>query len=274
MIPKPNQIGRVQFCFEIRSNEFKGLRAIELNLKLNDICARMLTLKLPAYHECDEDFISNSKIINKFIDTKVPESTSYLKKLMYDCFEQFEIYNKDNLRNFCKIISTIVYLMHLNDEEHNILQESAEEFWEKHKDDRMEMEKKWFQPKLYKFLVDTFKKNNVVKEPELTRGNIDFLVFNIPIEAKCYNDRRNPNSKEKKGLTLLNEEISQLFQFVSHTNLGVQVLYDFRDKEIKKDYKQDSIRERIEFKLKGEKLIFKFVILRRLTPTEIKKLKD
>ena len=128
--------------------------------------------------------------------------------------------------------------------------------------------------KIYKFLVDTFKKNNVVKEPELTRGNIDFLVFNIPIEAKCYNDRRNPNSKEKKGLTLLNGEISQLFQYVSHTNLGVQVLYDFRDKEIKKDYKQDSIRERIEFKLKGEKLIFKFVILRRLTPAEIKKLKD
>jgi hypothetical protein len=162
--------------------------------------------------------------------------------------------------------------MHLNDEDNAYLQKSAKKYWSERKDDKkINMETDWFQPELYKLFVEKFGAENVFKEPESTRGKVDFIVYNIPIDAKCYTDKKNIHDKGKSGLELLETEIDQVYQYASHTNLGLIIAYDFRDTASIKDIKNQSITERIEFKTKGQKLIGKFVFIRRKTPTKMKK---
>lgn len=210
------------------------------------------------------------EIVNDLIDTNYPESTNYIKRQLC-AIENLNIYDVNNLRFFCAIINEVVYLMHLNDDHNYYLQKAAEKYWEDHKDDKKtNMETDWFQPELNKIFIKKFKPENVSKETEITRGNVDFLIFNIPVDAKCYNDKKNKNKKERSGLTLLENEINQVYQYSSHTNLGLMIAYDFRDKESSKDIKIQSITERIEFKTKGHKLIGKFVLISRKTPTDIK----
>lgn len=210
------------------------------------------------------------KIIEVSIDTNYPESTNFIIRQLRE-IKALSNYDVNNLKNFCAIINEIVYLMHLNDDHNFYLQKTAEEYWEKHKDDnKINMETDWFQPELYKIFINKFKPENISKESELTRGKIDFLVFNLPIDAKCFTDKKDKNKKEKPGLELLESEINQVYQYSSHTNLGIMIAYDFRDKEIIKDIKIQSITERIEFKTKGDKLVGKFVLIRRKTPSEIK----
>ncbi|MBD3215254.1 MAG: hypothetical protein GF311_21785 [Candidatus Lokiarchaeota archaeon] len=209
-------------------------------------------------------------IVENLIDTKYPESTKFIKR----CLQEIEIldnYDINNLTNFCNIINKIVNLMHLNDNQGFYLQDNAEKYWEEHKHDyKINMEIDWFQPELFKIFIDTFGSENVSKESELTRGNVDFLVFNLPIDAKCYTDKKDKNKEENPGLELLESEINQVYQYSSHTNLGMMIAFDFRDKESIKDIKIQSVTERIEFKTKGDKLIGKFVFIRRKTPSEIK----
>lgn len=213
---------------------------------------------------------NEKQIIKDYIDTNYPESTNYIKRQLYT-IENLNKYDVNNLRFFCYIVNEVAYLMHLNDDHNFYLQKAAEKYWEDHKDDKKtNMETDWFQPELYKIFINKFKPENVSKEPELTRGNVDFLIFNIPVDAKCYNDKKNKNKKERSGLALLENEINQVYQYSSHTNLGIMIAYDFRDKESTKDIKIQSITERIEFKTKGHKLIGKFVLIRRKTPTDIK----
>ena len=213
---------------------------------------------------------NGKEIVKDSIDTNYPESTNYIKRQLC-AIENLNKYDVNNLRFFCYIINEVVYLMHLNDDHNFYLQKAAEKYWEDHKDDKKtNMETDWFQPELYKIFINKFKPENVSKEPEITRGNVDFLIFNIPIDAKCYNDKKDKNKKERSGLALLENEINQVYQYSSHTNLGIMIAYDFRDKESTKDIKIQSITERIEFKTKGHKLISKFVLIRRKTPTDIK----
>ena len=210
------------------------------------------------------------EIIETLINTKYPESTNFIKRQLRE-IKALSNYDVNNLKNFCNIINEIVYLMHKNDELGFYLQKSAEKYWEDHKDNKMtNMETDWFQPELYNIFLETLRPENVSKEPELTRGNVDFLIFNIPVDAKCYNDKKNKGKREKSGLELLENEINQVYQYSSHTNLGIIIAYDFRDKESTKDIKIQSITERIEFKTKGDKLVGKFVLIRRKTPSEIK----
>jgi len=214
--------------------------------------------------------INGIEVIENLINTSYHESTKFLKnQLRAIC--NFNDYYIDSFKNFCKIVSKVCYLMHLNDEHNYYLQKTATKYWEENKDKtKTNMEKDWFQPELRNFFTKEFNSRNVIKEPEITRGNVDFLVFNLPVDAKCFTDKKDKNKKDNSGLELLENEINQVYQYSSHTNLGIIVAYDFRDKESSKDIKIQSVTERIEFKKKGTKLIGKFVLIRRKTPSEIK----
>ncbi len=165
--------------------------------------------------------------------------------------------------------------MHSCDDVKHYIHQSANDFWEKHKDEgQINMETRWFQLKLYDFFKEKFKNENVVKEPELTQGKVDFLVHNIPIEAKCYNDKNSSKTCGKSGLDLIKVEEGQGYQYASHTNLVIMIAYDYRETEMKKVFLNHSITERIEIERKGNKIMCKLVIIRKFTPTKIKNFKD
>ena len=261
--------GRVKEINNINSRDWE-----EINFQ-NDITLDILEYKTKGLLIKELKYLltkpfNEKEIIEDSIDTNYPESTNYIKRQLY-AKGNLNKYDVNNLRHFCDIVNEVVYLMHLNDDQNYYLQKTAEKYWDNHKENRKtNMETDWFQPELYKIFISKFKPENVSKEPELTRGKVDFLIFNIPIDAKCYNDKKNKNKKEKSGIELLENEINQVYQYSSHTNLGIMIGYDFRDKESTKDIKVQSITERIEFKTKGHKLIGKFILIRRKTPTDIK----
>lgn len=182
--------GKFKYYFEISSPLFNGAKKIEIHLNLDDACARKRVLKLLTHHEEDDKFRKNLKFISRFIDTGFTESTNYLKNQMLEYFEKIEIYTKKNLENFCKIISYLVNLMELSDDDGYYLQKEAENFWNEHKNDSpINMETRWFQKKLNSLLINKFKSQNVIWDPKITRGKVDFLVFNLPVEAKFLKTR-------------------------------------------------------------------------------------
>ncbi|MEJ2252461.1 MAG: hypothetical protein P8Y97_22715, partial [Candidatus Lokiarchaeota archaeon] len=244
--------------FEIKANEYldADLKVLSLTEEIREIKERLFS----------KDNGDNGSLK---INTKFPESTFYIENQLRE-IDDLNQHNETDVRHFCSILSKLGYLMHANDDSDFYLQRSAENYWNEHKNDEIvNMEKDWFQEELVNFLTIEFP-SNVSREPKQNRGNVDFRVFNIPIETKCFNDKKDKNKREKSGLKLLDDEIRQIYQYSSHTNLGIIVAYDFRDEEISKNLKIQSVTERIEFKKLGHKIVAKFVFLKRATPSSIK----
>ena len=272
-------LGENRFPIYIGCDSFYGTENIRIQLKSNDKCLVGIDLNLPIRNYEHSFFnkkeMTNENIIDSYVSTTTDESTNFLKNEIRKLINQVNISSKRNLQDFFKIICKLANWMHSCDDVKDYIHKSANEFWEKNKDKRsINMEVHWFHLKLYDILKENFKLENVKKEPETTFGNVDFLVYNIPVEAKCYYDTNCKNTCGKSGLDLITEEESQGYQYAAHTNLVIMIAYDYREKQMKKDLLNQAITERIRIESKGNKLMCKMIIIRKYIPSSIKNFKD
>ena len=248
----------------------------ELNGTLTRSIFNKLNLKnIPINNALKVDISDNPLVdldsIISSIDTKYSDSTHYLKQIIKTNIEGFRQLSPRNFMNFCEILSELVNYMHYESNQYLELNASADQFWDDHKENNMiEMEKKWFQPEFQKILNFRFGEN-VNKEVEEARGSPDFKVYNIPIELKVFNDRKNTGNREISGIDLLKNELDQSFQYLMHTKCGFLVGYDYRIQEVNNNAIPISISERIKLNFKGNNVIFCLLFHRKEKPSKKRK---
>ena len=202
------------------------------------------------------------------IDTKYSDSTNFIQNKLKENIHKLYTLSFENFKFFIEILMKIVTLMHLDSEQYSLLNELVDIFWEKNKEKKpLEMEKKWFQPRFLQILNPMFG-DDIQKEPETTRGNVDFKIRKIPVELKVFHDRNHKKDSEKSGMILLKEYIGQAFQYIIHTKCGYLIGYDYRNDKINNEYKALAISERIDFSFKGEKVICSLLFQRLKRPSQ------
>ncbi len=202
------------------------------------------------------------------INTKYSDSTNFIQNKLKENIHKLPALSFENFRNFIDILMKIVSFMHFDSEQYSLLNESADIFWEKNKEKKpFEMEKKWFQPHFLQILNPIFG-DDIQKEPEATRGKVDFKIHKIPVELKIFHDYNHKRDSEKSGMILLKDNIGQAFQYTIHTKCGYLIGYDYRNDKINNKYKALAISERIDFSFKGEKVICSLLFQRLKRPSQ------
>ena len=218
-----------------------------------ELITSQILSKYPVIENTSLEIIEN-------INTGFKDSSNFCKLQLKEKIFKIIPLEINNLENFCNILQFLVNTMHLDANDYNFLNISADDFWEAHKDDnRISFETKWFQPKIHEILVRKFGED-VKKEVEEVRGSTDFLVHNIPIECKVITDKMKYD-ENIDGLEILEKHESQSFQETIHSRCGFLIVYDYRKEKIKENLKQSAVIERILFKIQGHKLIVLLVLL-------------
>ncbi len=110
------------------------------------------------------------------------------------------------------------------------------------------MEVDWFQDEILKILEREYGED-LVREKEDSRGKIDFTVLKIPIELKVFHDEKEKQKRfnDMNGIEILEKEyLNQIAQESNNIRLGFLICYDFRKKNIKKEYLIQSLIDRIK----------------------------
>ncbi len=202
------------------------------------------------------------EIIENF-DTRFSDSNNFCKRELKEKIFEIVPLEVQNFKHFCNILQLLVNTMHLDADDYNFLNKSADDFWEEHKEDqRIYFETNWFQPKIHEILVRKFGEE-VKQEVDEVRGSTDFLAYNIPIECKVITDRMK-YSENLSSLEILEKHESQSFQETMHCRSGFLIAYDYRKEKLIDDLKKSAIVERIQFRIQGQKLIVLLVFLGNL----------
>jgi len=182
-----------------------------------------------------DDVKKNFEEVIQNIDTGFEDATNYIKNELNKKIEIIKTLSFENFQRFCEILLFIVSLMIKNTEDENIFKKDANRFWEEHKDERINMEVDWFQPKLQEHFIDRFGIDNIFKEPERIRDNT--------------------------GLELLKKYEPQAYQLQKYTRCGLLLGYDYRLKNIHSEFLRHAIYETFQIVSEGDKILFKAVIM-------------
>ncbi len=216
----------------------------------------------------------HKKYINMIdqIDFKYKDANQNLKNVLNKTITNITLIDPIDFNNLLKIVKQIYYFNALDNKDKRFLQESAENWWTLHKDDpKINMEVDWFQNEILKLLEKEYGEN-LDKEKEDSRGKIDFNVFNIPIELKVFHDKKEKDEKyyNMSGVDILEKEyLNQIAQESNSIRLGVLVCYDFRNKNIKKDFLIQALINRIKILDYNNQLICMVSLGYRQTPSNI-----
>ncbi len=257
------------------SLEKQILNISELNGSLtrsifNKLKLRSITINSTLKSDLSDNPLINLDSIIEAINTKYSDSTHYLRQIIRKNIDLFKALSPINFKNYCEILSELVNYMHHETNQYLELNASADQFWENNKEKSLiEMEKKWFQPEFQRILNFRFGEN-LNKEVEEARGSPDFKVYNIPIELKVFNDRKNSGNSEISGMDLLMSELNQSFQYLVHTKCGFLVGYDYRIEEVNNAIIPISISERVELNFKGNNIVFCLLFQRKEKPSKKK----
>ncbi len=262
---KPSEIinDEIIFEFDMNCQPFDGINTFQININKEDICNIPTRLTLEIVHEDSNQIITREMKFRNFInsiDTKYSDTTEHLKRELDKHFYYFRKLSPKIFENVCKILNSVVKKIHFDSDEYQYLNKSADVYWNSLKNDRVNMEKKWFQPVMRDLLIKDFGEK-VVKESERARGVVDFEVFGIPIELKVFNDKNIPNKEKVNGIDLLITHLPQSFQYIIHTRCGFLIGYDYRKEKLKDEFKRLSVAERIQIHIEGDKIIFILLFL-------------
>lgn len=202
--------------------------------------------------------ISNYQEIISKIETGELDSSNFLKEKLNQKIDIILTHDKTIFANFCEILLFLIKKSHFFSDSSKAFNKSALEWYEKHKDSKkLDMEKRWFQVKMWAIFREKFGSGNVVKEPEYTNGNVDFLIKNIPIELKIITPKSKV-SNSTSGLDFLDMKAQQAYLYSIHNRCGIQLLYDFRQYEETKNVY--AISENLDITSQKTKIIGRVVI--------------
>ncbi|MFX0141159.1 MAG: hypothetical protein ACFFDN_46400, partial [Candidatus Hodarchaeota archaeon] len=257
------------YKFDLKAEEFMGIKRIKIEIRESDLCEVPNILILPVIYkskEFQEPYVDKLREIIDNINTGRPDSTKRIQDILSEEIYSIMSFEEGVFANFCNLIQYFIKLMRRDAHNPKVFQESADKWWKEHKDDkRVAMEPDWFHPEIKEHLdKDNWK--NVYKEPEHARGNIDFLIYDIPIECKVLTDKRK-YSKERSAFEIAKKKFKlQIFQETIDVRCGILLIYDYRKDTIKKELKIRSLSEGIDKLREGENLVIVVTFLGNRSP--------